>query len=39
MDIQRFCFFGRVSPKFSKFKLKQVYATKNTSMYAEHLNI
>jgi hypothetical protein len=31
MDIQRCCLFGGVSAKISKFKLKQVYATTNTS--------
>jgi hypothetical protein len=31
--------FVRVSTKISKFKLKQVYATKNTSMRPEHLNV
>jgi hypothetical protein len=35
MDLQRCCLFGWVSTKISKFKLKQVYATKNT----EHLNL
>jgi hypothetical protein len=34
MDIQCCC---RVSAKISKFKLKQVYATKNTSVDPEHL--
>jgi hypothetical protein len=33
------CLFGGVSAKFSKFKLKQVYATKNTSMHREHLEV
>jgi hypothetical protein len=37
MYIQRCCLFDRISAKISKFKLKQVYATKNTSMYPEHL--
>jgi hypothetical protein len=27
------------STKVSKFKLKQVYATKNTSMHPEHLKV
>jgi hypothetical protein len=34
MDTQRCCLFDRVSAKFSKIKLKQVYATKNTSMHS-----
>jgi hypothetical protein len=36
------CLFGQVSAKIYKFKLKQVYATKNISMYsraAERLNL
>jgi hypothetical protein len=28
---KRCCLFGRVSTKMSKFKLRQVYATKHTS--------
>jgi hypothetical protein len=42
MDTQRCCLFDRVSAKFSKIKLKQVYATKNTSMHSrasERLNL
>jgi hypothetical protein len=35
MDIQRWSLFDRVSAKFSKFKLKQVYAAKNTSMHSK----
>jgi hypothetical protein len=31
--------FDRVSAKISKFKLKQVYATKNISMHPEHLKV
>jgi hypothetical protein len=34
IDIQRCCLFDRVSAKISKFKLKQVFATKNTSEYS-----
>jgi hypothetical protein len=34
IDIQRCCLFDRVSAKISKFKLKQVFATKNTSVYS-----
>jgi hypothetical protein len=34
---ERCCLFDRVSAKNSKFKLKQVYATKNTSMHSRHL--
>jgi hypothetical protein len=30
--IQRCCLFGRVSAKITKFKLKRVYATRNTSI-------
>jgi hypothetical protein len=37
MDIQRCCLFDRVSTKFSKFKLKHVYATKNTPMHCRDL--
>jgi hypothetical protein len=33
------CLFGGVSAKIAKFKWKQVYATKNTSMHPEHLNV
>jgi hypothetical protein len=32
MDIQHYGLFGRVSTKISKFKLKRVYATRNTSI-------
>jgi hypothetical protein len=31
--------WGQISTKLSKFKLKQIYATKNTSMHLEHLNV
>jgi hypothetical protein len=31
--------FDRDSAKISKFKLKQVYATTNTSMHSRHLSI
>jgi hypothetical protein len=37
MDIQRCCLFDRVSTKISKFKLKHVYATKNTPMHCRDL--
>jgi hypothetical protein len=34
MDIQRCYLFGPVSANISKFKLKQVYAARNTSMHS-----
>jgi hypothetical protein len=37
MNIQRCCLFGRVSEKNYEFKLKLVYATRNTSVHARHL--
>jgi hypothetical protein len=33
-----YCPWCQVSAKISKFKLKQVYATKNTTMHSKHLS-
>jgi hypothetical protein len=33
-NVQSCCLFGRVSTKIFKFKLKQVYATRNTFLHS-----
>jgi hypothetical protein len=34
---KRCCLFDRLLAKISKFKLKPIYATKNTSVHSRHL--